>query len=279
MFSFHQSSLFSRKGTGETTPLNGGSNINFGTGIPTNERSRLLSNLLSRQNLENSGAVVKRRFVELSESVITGDCSIRLLALFGGIALIFVSAFDFVSKLITLRLTAILEVYTFFLGILMILLESRQLNIPGNWEEIVYKYALFLRYVWGRGILYFVAGSLQMADDGIFGFRLVGSFVMFIGVLYILVGREAARRLSLLRKSINSKITLHSKFNEAVSAHPGGGFNLEAFRTLTESTGLKLKKRDQEAMFICLDKCGRGEVSYQEFQGWWSGWDDATRIV
>lgn len=97
---------------------------------------------------------------ELRSMANEGYMPIRLLAQIGGLAMIVLSAMDFVINIIHLQfLDALVEVYTFLLGLIVIILETKA--FPKRFEQGLNKYALFLRFVWGRGCLLFVAGSLQ----------------------------------------------------------------------------------------------------------------------
>ncbi len=68
-------------------------------------------------------------------------------------------------------ISAIVEFYTFILGLAVVILESKSGKfkiLPERWttawEARIRKYALFLSFVSGRGGLYFVAGTLQLSQ-------------------------------------------------------------------------------------------------------------------
>lgn len=97
---------------------------------------------------------------ELRSMASEGYLPFRVLAQIGGLAMIVLSIMGFVTAIIYLNfLDALVEVYTFLLGLVVIILETKA--FPTSFEQRLNKYALFLRFVWGRGCLYFVAGSLQ----------------------------------------------------------------------------------------------------------------------
>jgi hypothetical protein len=65
---------------------------------------------------------------------------------------------------------ALVEIYTLALAAIIVLLESQQKVefITKEHLDLLHKYALFLKYVWGRGCLYLVAGKFPFG----FGFWL-----------------------------------------------------------------------------------------------------------
>lgn len=84
------------------------------------------ASLFSSENLENAGDIAKSKMMELRASVKTGDWSLRLLALLGGLALIFTAVLECVSKILNVNiLGALIEVYVIFLGIIVLVLEGR----------------------------------------------------------------------------------------------------------------------------------------------------------
>jgi hypothetical protein len=58
---------------------------------------------------------------------------------------------------------ALVEIYTLALAAIIVVLESQQKVefIKKEHLDLLHKYALFLKYVWGRGCLYLVAGTIS----------------------------------------------------------------------------------------------------------------------
>jgi hypothetical protein len=168
----------------ESTPLFDGAKA------AGNAAKDMLSSVFTKENMntakENIGALsqaAKDKLGDLSRSASNGDLSIRLFALAGGGALVVSAGFGLLGLLLTFQITnLILEVYTLILGLIMLLLESQgllrkqheqmsaeqrqgistQVTFTENLFRKIFKYAFFLNFVWGRGGLYVVAGSLQL---------------------------------------------------------------------------------------------------------------------
>lgn len=205
--------------------------------------------------------------------LVKGDYSIRLLALVVGFALLGESFFDFLGEIVKLNFSgALMSAYSFILGVIMIVLESRQLQVDEGWLKKIYKYALFLKFVWGRGILYFVAGTITMAQGEI-GDLIVGGLAVGVGLLYIYIGRETASKLKALRSNLQSEQTLRAKFREA-DIGGTGNLSLPEFRTILVSLGMNMTRGESEAAFLTIDRTDVGEISFEDFRAWWNDWDE-----
>lgn len=250
----------------ETTPLRG---------LNTNEGARFVTYMFQKENLEKAGAVAsvaKARLDELTRSAREGDISIRLLALLGGVALIAYSVLGFMQHILLFEIVkALIEIYAFALGLIIVILESRQLHLPESFLKSLYKYALFLKFVWGRGLLYFVAGSLQLSQGGIIDF-VVGGFVMFVGALYIYVGQQTAIKLREMRKTLYSEQSLRTKFEES-DREGKGKLTKEQFQDLIDRLGMHLNRRETEAAFLHISK-DAGALSFDDFGEWWANCDE-----
>jgi len=241
------------------------------------EAGGLAGKVMNKENLEQMSKVACERFDEISASLAKGDMSIRVMAVIGGIALAFFAAAGIFSKVIFLNWNAaVMEIYTLILAIVMVLLETPGIKIPDKYRQTLYKYCLFLKYIWGRGIVYFIAGNLQFAQGGIISF-IVGAYVMFVGVIFIIVGRSAAKKLSTLKHDLFSDSTLRAKFTKA-DTKGEGQITLEQFGTLCDDLDLDLTKREKEGIFFHLDASDDNVLTFEEFQGWWKDYDASHSV-
>jgi len=218
-----------------------------------------------------AGYFAQGQFEQVQELASKGSVSIRLCAILGGLALIVTSVLGFLQRFVSFRwVGAILNIYTFGLGCVMILLEGKQSSTLGDLESSLYKYALFVKYVWGRGILYFIAGTLEMSQSGVNAWELlVGIFVMLVGIAFIVVGRRASSKLDELRRKQFSPQTLQSEFYTASQGTTH--INIIQFRTLLQNLDIEhLDSREWETAFLQVEKADRDKVSFSEFQQWWN---------
>lgn len=227
-------------------------------------------NVLSSQHVADASQMAKQTAQDIQQNLSEGNWSLRFLALLGGLAMIVVSTFSFVGHVLLLNwITAIFDIYTFCLGIIIVILESgRKLSFFSKLENGLYKNALFLKYVWGRGIIYFVAGSLQLSKRSLVDF-VVGAFVCFVGIMYIVVGRQAAKKLANACRSSIKPEQLQMAFAEA-DKDGTGSLTMDQFQQLTTSLGLDLNKKEVEAAFLQIDYSLTGRLTYESVQMWWN---------
>ena len=96
----------------------------------------------------------------------------------------------------------------------------------------------------------------------------MGCYMILVGIMYIVVGRNTAQKLSDLRKSLITEEELRRKFQEA-DVDQSGTITMGQFKNLTVNMGLDLGRREIEAAWMHLDKEDVGEITYEEFQSWW----------
>jgi COPI associated protein len=241
----------------ETTPLN------------TSALMQSVNSMFTAKNMSVISSVAQEKWIEVRNSVHDGQLSIRLMALLSATVLILTSTFGLLGAILSFHISeTIIEIYSILLGVIMILLESKQLNLPQKYLDKVYHYALFIKYVWGRGMLYLFAGTLHLLLQGSILDYIVGGMIVLVGVVYIIVGKMATKKLKDLRKSLHSDSQIKNKFTAADTTKKG--LTLDQFKTLTDQLGLDLNHREAEVIFLHLDKSADGLLTYPEFQGWWT---------
>lgn len=127
--------------------------------------SSIASNVLSPANINDAQNFAKQSAAEFRRNIDEGSWSLRLLALVAALAMMVVSVLGVIADVITLKwISVVFQVYIFAFGVVILVLESsRQLSCFQRLETNLYKYALFVKYVWGRGVLYFFAGTLMIS--------------------------------------------------------------------------------------------------------------------
>jgi hypothetical protein len=216
--------------------------------------AQIFGSALTSQHVADASSVAKHTAKDVQRNLSEGNWSLHLLALMGGLAMVVFSTLSLVGHVLTLSwLTAVFYVYyTFFLGIIIDILKSGpKFLFFCRLENGLYKNALFLKYVWGRGIVYFVAGTLQVSKRSLVDFA-IGAYVCFVGIMYILVGHQAANKLANVCRSSIKPEQLQIAFAEA-DKDGQGSLTLDQFNELTISLDLDLSKREVEAAFLQID--------------------------
>mmetsp|Transcript_2449 Transcript_2449/g.3666 ORF Transcript_2449/g.3666 Transcript_2449/m.3666 type:complete len:280 (+) Transcript_2449:155-994(+) len=241
-------------------------------GVGTGTAQAIASSLLTKENVDKTVNYVKGSAESLHKLVTEGNSSIRVMALCGALVMVLTSALGLFGKVLTLHfVSALMSLYTLVLGCVIIVLEGKMLPIPKMVEAKLYKYCLFLRYVWGRGILYFVAGSIQFSQLNLIDV-IIGAFMSFVGIAYIISGRRAAKHLSKMRKALFSEDALRSKFRE-FDTNGTGSLTYDQFTAFVNSLGLSIGKNEIFTAFSFIDKDENSTIEVEEFLGWWNTWE------
>ena len=247
------------------------------TPLSQSAASTLANQVFTSENASKATTFATDSAKELRQMANDGDFSVRLFALLGGIALLVNSSLGFVGKILSLKFVgAIIEFYVFVMGIAIIILENKKIPMPRSFEHNLFKYCLFLKYIWGRGILYFVVGTLDISTGGIISLA-IGSFMCFVGIMYVYVGRQASRKLAEIRTNKFSEGTLRAEFNEA-DTNRSGTINIDQFKMVTKNLNMDLNRRELEAAFLQIDVDDKGSVDFKQFLVWWKGYDDESPV-
>lgn len=230
--------------------------------------SQFAQSIFTRESVATVQQVVRQQASELKAQAEDGNFSLRLLALLGGVILMVVASMESTSKLLKFQfVSALIELYSFLFGIMIVLLESKNMMLSDAFQARIFKHAPFLKFLWGRGGMYFVVGSLQLYYIDLWNL-LCGGYLCGVGALMIFVGQRTAYKLKKIRKSLFSAAELQSKFTQS-DLDGDGGLNVQQFRNLTLSLGLDMTRRETEAAFNHMKKSQSEKLSYDEFHTWW----------
>ena len=232
--------------------------------------------IFTKETVDTVTKAVGTQLSSLKHQAEDGDNSLRTLALLGGFILIGIGGMEFVSNVMLLHIPgALIELYSLMVGFVIIILEGKNIFLSEKFQGSIFKYALFLKFLWGRGSLYFVVGTMQLYHMDLFNF-IAGVYMSCIGALMIFVGQRTAYKLKNMRRSLYSQNELQAKFAQS-DVDGDGGLNLEQFRMLTTYLGLDMTRRETEAAFNHINTTGE-KLSYEDFYTWWTKTDMEENI-
>ncbi len=131
--------------------------------------SQYAKTALTSENIEAAGRFTKEKALELKTKAQDGDQSLRFLAFIGGIGSVFVGFSELTSRVMRLQLVgAVIDLYIIMLGSVIVILEGKDILLSKRLVQNLNKYALFLKFLWGRGSLYFICGTLQLTQIDLF---------------------------------------------------------------------------------------------------------------
>ncbi len=154
-----------------------------------------------------------------------------------------------------------------------------QMKISRFHRQIL-KYMNFMRYTWGRGFLYLFSGSLQLSLFTTYNMY-SGGYMMLMGLISIMIGRIASRKLKVLVKKIGNNTNLMDDFSRC-DQDRDGYLNIHEFRRFVkERMGTKKGKwrrrnnvtlTEDECIhaFQAIDKNHDRRLTFKELSGWYA---------
>ena len=204
-----------------------------------------------------------------------GPLSFRVLAFLGGVLMIVTSILSVLSDVFTFSImSSLISVYTFIFGLFILVLEGKMfmpISAVGGYQQKLFSLVKCLQFVWGRGLLYIFAGTLQLSQMTFLN-MVSGGYMCFIGFISLLVGKSSSSKLTQLRASISDEAVLRQKFKEH-DKDADQALNLLEFQSFITDLGLEMDHNELVAAFGEIDSRDSGKVSLDEFKVWWSGSD------
>ena len=215
-----------------------------------------------------NGHLMKWRF-EAEE----GGPFLRVPAFCGSTALIITTTYGLIFDPNTWTiLSIVLSLFIYAIALLSLVLEGRfmctnPLGIRAHLRSALTRKNRMFRFVWGRGLLYMVAGGLSCGLV-LVPATIAGIFMVFVGVNCVILGAYSSRMFYLLRDSLKDDDYLASTFNKY--DYDGDGYiTLPEFVNLLSKLGMDLDDRVGIKAFHAADVNHEYKISFEAFQTWW----------
>ena len=215
-----------------------------------------------------NGHLMKWRF-EAEE----GGPFLRVPAFCGSLALIITTTYGLIFDPNTWTiLSIVLSLFIYAIALLSIVLEGRfmctnPLGIRAHLRSALTRKNRILRFVWGRGLMYILAGGLSCGLILIPSI-IAGGFMAFVGLNCVILGGYSARMFYLLRDSLKDDDYLANTFNKY--DYDGDGYiTLPEFVNLLSKLGMDLDDRIGIKAFHAADVNHEYKISFQAFETWW----------
>ena len=215
-----------------------------------------------------NGHLLKWRF-EAEE----GGPFLRVPAFFGACGLVSTTTYALIFDPNTWTiLSIVLSLFIYAIALLSLVLEGRfmctnPLGIRAHLRSALTRRNRVFRFVWGRGILYVIAGGLSCCLI-LTPSLIAGSFMALVGFCAILLGSYAARMFYKLRDSLKDDDFLGSTFNR-FDYDNDGFITLPEFVKLLSTLGMDIDDRIAIKAFHAADIDQEYKVSQQAFVTWW----------
>jgi len=238
------------------------------------ESSNLLDPTLVVAAASGGVSLINASAAKIKKDRMEGPMTYRVMAFIGGLAMIFSNSIAILDRFFSFRFaSATIATYNCLFGILIATIEGPFFCSKRLGKRVRY-YAKFLEYTWGRGILYFFCGSLQIANVNMLDW-VVGGWMIFTGITAIGVGIAAQRQMRLLKFSIKSEDDLREKW-KLYDVSGDDHLDIKELKAFGEGEGLDMSRNEICATFMALDRNFDGKITFEEFYMWWMNADDSA---
>jgi hypothetical protein len=167
----------------------------------------------------------------------------------------------------------VMTVCVVIMSLFILVLEGRfiatnPLSARAHIRNIVTRNFNILRFVWGRGILYIFAGTINVAQTLLIT-MISGSIMIVLGILAIILGIHASRKFAALRNSLADESYLLLLFSY-YDSDSDGYIEAYQFTNLLSYLGMELDDRYALKAFDTIDRDGDRRISFDEFNDWWT---------
>ena len=245
------------------------------------------NNMNASITVEYTDSMMMHRFMWLVTTATDGLVFFRALAFVGGLGMMITTMLVLILRFDVRKV--LLGMFTIIFGFLICILEAPFFFTSTNSKSsqkligvrnVILEYAKFLRFLWGRGSFQLFAGSIQVTQVKNHMASGSGAFMCCVGILSILVGRSASRRVKELRKSLNDELLVKERFAQ-IDINDDGYITLSEFSSLVRCFGVALSTKESLAAFRSLDRDNNNLISENQFLDWWlsfnvNGIDDAV---
>jgi EF-hand domain pair len=203
-----------------------------------------------------------------------GTSFIRVPAFFGSIALLVTAILALVlyPEAFTAH-SIVMSVCVVVMSIFIAILDGRfmsmsPLSVRAQLRNVITRNFNVFRYVWGRALLYMVAGTLNVAQLWMITIC-SGSFMIALGFVALFVGIHASRKFAALRSSLADESFLLLVFSN-FDADGDGYLTPDEFALLLTDLGMELDDRYTLKAFNVIDLDNDRRISFEEFNHWWA---------
>jgi hypothetical protein len=204
-----------------------------------------------------------------------GTVFLQVLAILFALCAFVVTLFVFINGDVYFNITsAFCGFYTIVSSILILFLNfncnPRSMD-PGHFQFRI-RYHIVksnggLKYLLGRGFLYFFAGTMSVALNH----RITmgnGMALMGLGLLAMIVGRHSILKYDVLKESLTDNSVIRNKFTESDSDHDGR-INRDEFANLILTLGLDMESSQMKQVFRTIDIGREEKINFMTFRRWW----------
>ena len=240
---------------------------------------------LRRGPLPNPDTLITSHLIHWKFAAEQGPAALRIPAVIGAIGLMVTTMLPYFIYDDSLALgDAIISAFVFTMGLVICFVDGRfsydrdPLGFRARLRNLVTRHFNIFKLVWGRGLLYIMAGLLNVALERYIT-SISGGIMILIGIIALIAGGRASRNLASLRSSLWDGDFLWNEFSR--HDNNGDGLNPDQFAHFIWEIGLEFDDVYTLKAFNTIDVDRKRRINFRQFQKWWSqcklegeGYDD-----
>ena len=212
----------------------------------------------------------KAKLEELRQLLENGHFSWKLLGCAAGVLLVLISIISFPSHLLSPS-NLVMDVYVCCFGVLLIVLEYKDMLLPQSMMDTIRREALFLSRPYGRALFYIFVGIMVISQNALLSLSfMVGLYVASVGVIIFVSSRGASQAMAAIRANGLGEAEIKNRFVDA-DKDKNGTLDTAELASLCQTLGTTLSRNELESALVTLDRDGNGAITYEEFVSWYYG--------
>lgn len=211
---------------------------------------------------------------EIKRMLEVGPIKFRFLVVCSALFMVIASIFEynqqkFYSYYGVSALFYIISLYVWIFGAFIISLEIMPFGMGVfSIHKLILDQMNILRFTWGRGFFYFFSGSLQFCLCTKWN-MIAGGVMMIIGILSILIGRAASKKLKVLIRRIGNKNNLKEKFRK--HDRDGDGYlSVYEFKNFVNDMNVGLNDDELTNAFLAIDRNNDRYITFSDLANWYA---------
>lgn len=217
--------------------------------------------------VSHAPTAAQQAVVTLQNMQMDGPGGVHALAVIGGCLVIVGAGLNFFYDLMHLS-----PLHMFFscmlgvFGVVTIILEQQETCFPRHFRAMLEEYFLFLRVITGRGLFFLYIGTIQASIAWKTSTLnvMIGFYMIFVGFMYIFVGRSVEAKLKQIRSILQSPTFINLAFEDYCTYDENDEPVLhdKELGKLIAVLGSTLSEKE---VMVWMDANGDGVISKQEF--------------
>uniref|UniRef100_A0A7S2W200 EF-hand domain-containing protein n=1 Tax=Mucochytrium quahogii TaxID=96639 RepID=A0A7S2W200_9STRA len=229
---------------------------------------------MDSNSLLGDAAEVRAQIERIKRQVMEGPSALKMVCFLTCAVSLVYDVFDIFGEVITIH--PFKMIITGYAGVFVFLgcvLEFQQ-ACCGFIRRWINTWMKILTRVWGRGLLYIVAGAMQLSLNNIGGY-ICGAALITCGILSMTLSKVATNKLGALHERLiaghtDDLVYVRQVFNR-YDKDDNGYLSPAELASACKEMGSGFTTSELVAIFDYIDADGGGKLSYTEFEAFFTG--------